>query len=87
MFYFLWQNTFLFPLLSMLSMFFGKQNSLRASMPLTLTLTDLTPSAFGVKKLPARNHTFHVVLVEDASVITGPKYNKGTICNNIWTQL
>ena len=56
-------------------------------MPLTSTLTELTPSAFGLKKL-ARNHTIHVVLVEDVSVITGPKCNKDTICNyNIWTQL
>lgn len=55
-------------------------------MPLTSTLTELTPSAFGLKKL-ARNHTIHVVLVEDVSVITGPKGNKDTICNNIWTQL
>ena len=55
-------------------------------MPLTWTLTELTPSAFGLKKL-ARNHTIHVVLVEDVSVITGPKCNKDTICNNIWTQL
>lgn len=54
-------------------------------MPLTSTLTELTPSAFGLKKL-ARNHTIHVVLVEDVSVITGPKGNKDTICNNIWTQ-
>ena len=56
-------------------------------MPLTSTFTDLTPSVFGVKKLLARNHTIHVVLVEGASVITGPMCNKGTICNNIWTQL
>ena len=55
-------------------------------MPLTSTLIDLTPSAFGLKKL-ARNHTILVVLVEEASVITGPKCNKDTICNNIWTQL
>lgn len=55
-------------------------------MPLTSTLTELTPSTFGLKKL-ARNHTIHVVLVEDVSVITGPKGNKDTICNNIWTQL
>ena len=51
-------------------------------MPLTSTLTELTPSAFGLKKL-ARNHTIHVVLVEGASVINGPKCNKDTICNNI----
>ena len=78
MFYFLWQNIFMFSLLSkLISMFFGKRN---------LLMTDLTPSAFGLKKL-ARNHTIHVVLVEGASVITGPKCNKDTICNNIWTQL
>ena len=55
-------------------------------MPLTSTLIDLTPSAFGLKKL-ARNHTILVVLVEGASVITVPKCNKDTICNNIWSQL
>ena len=86
-FSFLWQNIFMFPLLSLLSIvLFGKRNSLRASMPLTSTLTDLTPSEFGLEKL-ARNHTIHVGLVEGNSVRTGPKSNKGTICNNIWTQL
>lgn len=55
-------------------------------MALTSTLTELTPSAFGLKRL-ARNHTIHVVLVEDVSVIPGPKCNKDTVCSNIWTQL
>jgi len=52
---------------------------------MSLTSTLLTPSALGLEKL-ARNHTIHVGLVEGASVLTGPKCNKGTISNNIWSQ-
>ena len=57
-------------------------------MPLTSTLIDLTPSAFGLKKLARKKKSYYsCFLVEGASVITGPKCNKDTICNNIWTQL